>query len=305
MTSIQIIGHRGYGADTLQGEVPENTIPSFVKALEAGANGIELDVFKTQDGALVVFGNKEVNGRLIGEQTLEEVQTFRTWNGEPIPVFEDVLDAVTSVNPTAIINVELKGPSVVDEALDAITKRIENGSLQWEQFLFSAFDWDKLRLVKERVPDAKVQPTTATVFIFDQQDVQMPGYHVPVSISYNAAALNEVRKVSELQKAHAIDVPTFDIREEMLHMAAELGCGFCTHPTGPSRSEDIAIFTSKLQMLAEFARDTGLPVYLKVDDIPLAVELARKLNAGEDISIDPADLYSLTGQPCDVMEPYK
>ncbi len=303
MTSIKIIGHRGYGADTLQNAVPENTLPSFQKALEAGADGIELDVFKTQDGHLVVYGNKEINGKLIGEQTLEDVQSNKTWNGEPIPTFEDVLDTVLSVNPEAIINVELKGSGVVDETLDAIAKRVDKDEVQLGQFLFSAFDWDKLRLVKERVPEAKVQPTTATVFIFDQQNVQMPGYHVPLSTGYNAAALNEVRKVSELQEAHAIDVPTFDIREEMLHMAAELGCGFCTHPTGPSREEDIAIFVDKLRMLSQFAQDTGLPVYLKVDDIPLAVEMATKLNAGEEISMNSEDLYTLTGEPCDPLEP--
>ena len=47
--SFSIEGHRG-----ARGWVPENTIPSFKKALELGADTLELDVVVTKDGKLVV-----------------------------------------------------------------------------------------------------------------------------------------------------------------------------------------------------------------------------------------------------------
>ena len=301
MSGIKIIGHRGYGADSLQSEVPENTLESFRKALECGADGIEFDVFRTQDGHLVIYGNKELDGKLIAEQTLEDIRKVSLAGGAKVPTFEEVLDLlVHEEEPGVICNVELKGDYVVEKTLAAIEQRVESGEMTWDQFLFSSFDWDKLLLVKERQPEAKIQPTTATVFIFEQQDVQMPGYHVPLSKSYNAAALNEVRDVAELHKAHAIDIPTFDIREGLLAVAAEVGCGFCTHPTGPSRQEDIDIFVDQLRMLSDFAEQTGLPVYIKVDDIPLAIELVQAIEAGEEIELDDiSELYTLTGEPCE------
>lgn len=47
--SFSIEGHRG-----ARGYVPENTIPSFIKALEQGADTIELDVVISKDNKIVV-----------------------------------------------------------------------------------------------------------------------------------------------------------------------------------------------------------------------------------------------------------
>lgn len=46
---VEIEGHRG-----ARGHVPENTIPSFIKAIELGASTIELDLAVSADGKLVV-----------------------------------------------------------------------------------------------------------------------------------------------------------------------------------------------------------------------------------------------------------
>jgi glycerophosphoryl diester phosphodiesterase len=50
MASIPaIIGHRGAPRDH-----PENTLAAFLRALELGATGVELDVHVTGDGVVVV-----------------------------------------------------------------------------------------------------------------------------------------------------------------------------------------------------------------------------------------------------------
>lgn len=46
---IEIHGHRG-----TRGYLPENTVPSFIKAIELGATAIELDVVISKDGLVVV-----------------------------------------------------------------------------------------------------------------------------------------------------------------------------------------------------------------------------------------------------------
>ncbi|MEV5277895.1 glycerophosphodiester phosphodiesterase family protein [Streptomyces sp. NPDC052811] len=88
------IGHRG-----VMGVEPENTLRSFVRAERAGMDVIELDLHLSKDGALVVMHDAEVdrttdgNGP-IGELTLAELRELDAGEGERVPVFEEVLDAV-------------------------------------------------------------------------------------------------------------------------------------------------------------------------------------------------------------------
>lgn len=49
-------GHRGS-----RGLMPENTIPSMIKAIEEGANAIELDVYTSKDGKVIVTHDPSVN----------------------------------------------------------------------------------------------------------------------------------------------------------------------------------------------------------------------------------------------------
>jgi len=51
--SILNIGHRG-----AKGHVAENTIASIKKAIELGADGIEIDVFRCLTGEIVLFHDK-------------------------------------------------------------------------------------------------------------------------------------------------------------------------------------------------------------------------------------------------------
>lgn len=50
MATLDIIGHRG-----ARGEAPENTLASFIRASQAGVDGIELDVRMSSDGTLFTF----------------------------------------------------------------------------------------------------------------------------------------------------------------------------------------------------------------------------------------------------------
>ncbi len=61
-----VIAHRGASA-----EFPENTLPAFERAIEVGADFVELDVHARPDGELVVTHNRP--GRHAGLPTLAEV----------------------------------------------------------------------------------------------------------------------------------------------------------------------------------------------------------------------------------------
>ncbi len=83
------------------GVEPENTLRSFVRAEQAGMDAIELDLHLSKDGALVIMHDAEVDrttdGRgAIADLTLAELRALDAGQGERVPVFEEVLDAVRS-----------------------------------------------------------------------------------------------------------------------------------------------------------------------------------------------------------------
>jgi glycerophosphoryl diester phosphodiesterase len=57
------------------------------------ADGIELDVHATADGAIVVHHDADVRGRLISGLTFAAVRKRKLVNGEPIPTLAEALEA--------------------------------------------------------------------------------------------------------------------------------------------------------------------------------------------------------------------
>jgi len=114
------IGHRGARAYE-----PENTLSSFRKAIELGANAVELDVRKTKDGKLVVIHNADVNKTTnregaVNELTLEQIQKLVTDKNEHIPTLDDVLD---SVGKRVKILIEIKEVGTEKQILDLIQQK--------------------------------------------------------------------------------------------------------------------------------------------------------------------------------------
>lgn len=107
-----VLGHRGASA-----YAPENTLVAFQRAFELGADGIELDVALTRDGAALVMHDDRVdrtsNGKgRVSEMTLADIKKLDagSWfdakfRGERFSTLEEVLAAVPA---TKLINIELK-----------------------------------------------------------------------------------------------------------------------------------------------------------------------------------------------------
>ena len=92
-SKILVIGHRGCGAGDM-----ENTVSSFLRAIELGADGVELDVRSTADGAIVVHHDPIVSGYgPIHQLCFEELPAY-------IPTFEDALRVCAGV----LVDVEVK-----------------------------------------------------------------------------------------------------------------------------------------------------------------------------------------------------
>jgi glycerophosphoryl diester phosphodiesterase len=84
-----VIAHRG--ASTVE---YENSLAAFRAAGKVGADGVELDIHATRDGALVVHHDVSIAGLLIPTATRAEIRRLRLPNGEPPPLLEEALEAV-------------------------------------------------------------------------------------------------------------------------------------------------------------------------------------------------------------------
>lgn len=112
--SMRFIAHRGYSA-----MAPENTIPAFTLAGEAGFWGVETDVYETVDGVFVLSHDdslKRMTGMdvKITEITYEELQKFtinagsnaNQYSNLKIPTLEEYLQICTDYGMVPVIEMK-------------------------------------------------------------------------------------------------------------------------------------------------------------------------------------------------------
>lgn len=166
--ATQIIGHRGY-----KSKYPENTCLSFERALQCGADGLELDVHYSKDGELVVYHDFSLEGLAGGSgnifehplKALKELDITAHGYTEKIPTLAEVLQCIVKTNKHCHLNVELKAGSTLYPGIEAKVLELCSSYLPLEQLIFSSFDHDALAAFKQM--DAKVQTgvlTTASLY---------------------------------------------------------------------------------------------------------------------------------------------
>ena len=176
--SILNIGHRG-----AKGHIAENTIASIKKAIELGADGIEIDVFRCLTGEIVVFHDKTLdmlsNGTgYIEEKSLSELKELNILGSKhSIPTLEEV---IKSIGKEVFLNIELKGPDTSKGSLEMVNKYVKSGKIKLSNILFSSFNWNEL--VKLRSLDSDVE-----IALITGED---PLEAISPALSLNAIAIN-------------------------------------------------------------------------------------------------------------------
>jgi len=141
-----VIGHKG--APILE---PENTVASFARAREVGADGVELDVRRTGDDHLVVWHDPALaDGRVLLELPWDHLS-------DGVDDLDAALDACVGLQ---LVNVEVKNwpaDSDFDESLaiaDAVTATLATRSpSERDGFIVSCFHGGTLDRVRERLDD--------------------------------------------------------------------------------------------------------------------------------------------------------
>lgn len=142
---VLVIGHRGASA-----RFRENTVEAFRGAAELGADGVELDVRRTADGALAVLHD----ARLPDGTDLVSLRAadLPGW----LPSFDAALDACADL----FVNVEIKNLGMdpdfdPDERVAAAVVEVLAARAMHDRVLVSSFSLatiDRVRALDDRVP---------------------------------------------------------------------------------------------------------------------------------------------------------
>lgn len=161
MNGFNIIAHRGAKACA-----PQNTMPSFMRAVADGTDGFETDVHLTKDGIPVICHNYTIDetsngvGR-IEDLTLEELNRFDfgIWYGEEyagtkIPTLDTFLSFVKEAD-VRILNIEIKHPrSRLRELVEKTLQAVDAYGLT-DRLIISSFSIPVLCHIKKVAPQIR------------------------------------------------------------------------------------------------------------------------------------------------------
>ncbi|PIJ60570.1 glycerophosphodiester phosphodiesterase [Mesotoga sp. H07.pep.5.3] len=143
-----ILGHRGMG--TGEGE---NSLLSLIRAVQVGADGVELDVQLSKDGVLVVNHDSSLKRTLgvdveIKDTTFRSLRKMKLVRPDGITTLERVY---LELPEESFINVEIKDPLAADHVVPLV-----KSFNAIDRTLFSSFWHECLRKVKEKDEKAKI-----------------------------------------------------------------------------------------------------------------------------------------------------
>lgn len=244
-----VIAHRGFS-----GVAPENTLAAFRKAMEVGADMIELDVQLTGDGQVVCIHDDTLDRTTdrkgpIGKMTADEIRTADAgkrfapeFTGEKVPLLSEVLDLVKE---RILLNIEIKTESVTDTIAGGIVEKtiqLVNERGMRGQVILSSFNPKALKQAKQ------LDPAMATASLYDRDlQVRLDPAAIMDEAGSRAFNLSKTQVTSAVVRdCHATGRPTavYTIDDEpTMKLVIEMGAD--------------AIFTNRPdQMLALLARNS-------------------------------------------------
>lgn len=120
-----VVAHRGFSA-----VAPENTLAAIDRAIAAGADGSEFDVYRCRDGALVLMHDATVDRTTSGQGkivdlTLAELKRLDAgkWKapeyaGQTVPTLEEALQRLKDSGCQPVIEIKMEG--IAQQVVDAV-----------------------------------------------------------------------------------------------------------------------------------------------------------------------------------------
>lgn len=135
-----LVAHRGASA-----QARENTHAAFEKAIELGADMIELDIKRTRDGIIVINHDPVINGKRIADLTY--AQLLRLPGCTHIPRFDEVLAALAG---RIRLDIDLRERGYEAELIDLVHQYFP-----YADFVLTSSDEAILRASKIHAPQVR------------------------------------------------------------------------------------------------------------------------------------------------------
>lgn len=194
--ALDIQGHRG-----ARGHAPENTLPSFERALAIGVSTLELDVGITRDGVVVIHHDRGLNpdttrgpdgqwltlpGPLIKDLTFDELQRYdvgrikpgsdyakrfphqQPLDGTRVPrlsaLFERTRSEVVKFNIETKIAPDAPNDTLPPEPFTrAVIAEVRKAGME-KRVTIQSFDWRSVKIVEREAPGI------ATAYLTERKD---------------------------------------------------------------------------------------------------------------------------------------
>ena len=207
--------HRGFS-----GEYPENTMIAFEKAIEAGCEGIEMDVHFTKDGKLVIVHDELIDRTSDGkgfvkDYTYDELTKFDfsyTYKDKvgfcKIPTLEEFMELVHDKD--IMINIELKTGIIAYPGIEQATYDMVKKYDMHDKVVISSFGHKSIMKMKTIDPTIKCGFLTETGILDVGEYVKSHGvecYHPFYGMLLDQELLADV-------KSHGLEINTWTVNEE-------------------------------------------------------------------------------------------
>jgi len=145
-----IFGHRGMPSSKIQ----ENTLPSFIQALQAGADGIEFDIHLSKDDQIIIGHDKGLS-RIAG--TAQKIQNLTAKELQQIPLRGQgtilTLDQlITQIPDYYLLDIEIKDK----KATQPLIKKLQHSTQLRKRSIISSFDIKILQNIKNELPQTQI-----------------------------------------------------------------------------------------------------------------------------------------------------
>jgi len=163
-----VLAHRGANK-----VAPQNTLPSFKKAIEFNSDGFETDVHLCKDGEIVICHNYTVdatsNGKgSIDEMTLAQLRQLdfgsyfsKDFAGVTLPTLAELLEITKNMK---LINIEIKPPLKENDLVKKVVEEVHKFGIE-KNTIISCFDPECIRQVKE------IDKSLKTGLLYEEDDL--------------------------------------------------------------------------------------------------------------------------------------
>ncbi|MCH8502552.1 MAG: glycerophosphodiester phosphodiesterase [Aliidiomarina sp.] len=219
-----IFAHRGASF-----EAPENTLAAFQRALDAHADGIEIDIMQVGD-EIYVFHDRYLR-RLAAQPgrfqdlTAEQIERLRVFNQQPIPTLLQTLEFIAG---KCVLNVELKGEISPELLSRALQRAQAEFGFQPEQLLVSSFNHHWLKTLQRHRPEIRYGALNAGCLLdYAHFAADLNAYSVHIDVDF----ITEAFVKDAHQRGLVVYVYTVDEPEDILELQ-KMGVDgiFSNHP---------------------------------------------------------------------------